>query len=280
MYKNYVSPEEKDIARDDFDPRILQIGFEHNSPGWYNLEHSHKSCELIYLLKGRESLVYDGRRYEAAENDVLLIDADINHQEFASSDTVREAIVVTFDRFRFPDLPENHLIEKGVSPVVRLEADDPIADLFQVLLEESRNENYMGYSMVSAALKMILVRILRKVGKGEKGRTTSFMECEKVKDYIDENYGTKITLDDLADIAYISKGHLSHQFKIAVGEAPIRYLINKRIEVAKDLLINSDLSIADIAYKVGYDNQTYFSQFFDKEVGMSPTAYRKKQRLI
>ena len=57
MYKNYVSPEEKDIARDEFDPRVLQIGFEHNSPGWYNLEHSHKSCELIYLLKGRESLV-------------------------------------------------------------------------------------------------------------------------------------------------------------------------------------------------------------------------------
>ena len=281
-YRDYTSKENEKAVLNDFNPRILQVGFEHNSPGWYNLQHSHKCCELILLLEGKESIVINGEsRYEVEANDLVILNADVAHQEFSYSNLIREAIVCTFDNFKLSDFPENHLINKNSNPIFRdLDNNSKMVDLFYKLLDESKSDNYYSYSMVSAYLKQILIEILRKKGSNKNLSKSNVMECEVAKNYIDEHYGEKINLDDLANMVYVSKGHFSHLFKTQIGEAPIRYLINKRLEVAKDLLVNTDDSINNIALKVGYDNQAYFSQFFIKETGMSPNKYRKLKRLL
>ncbi len=280
-YRDFTAAESSQNVNSDFDLRVLQVGFEHNAPGWYNLEHSHKSCELILLLQGMESVVFDGKRYEAKPHDLLIFDTGVVHQEFSSANLIREAIVITFDNFKLANLPENCILNRNDHPIFHIDEDNmDILEDFYAILEESRTNNPYSYSMCATLLKKIIIRILRDMQKPVKVSSTNVLVCEKVKNYIDEHYSEKINLDGLARMFYISKGHLSHLFKQQIGEAPVEYLINKRIEIAKDILTNTDEPISAVGEMVGYDSQAYFSQFFSKEVGMSPVKYRKIKKLM
>jgi AraC-like DNA-binding protein len=80
----------------------------------------------------------------------------------------------------------------------------------------------------------------------------------------------------MADFCNLSEGYFSHHFKESVGIAPIKYLTNLRMEKAKFLLSESDLSVSAIAWSLGYGDLLYFSRIFKKIVGESPTIYRKR----
>jgi AraC-like DNA-binding protein len=99
-----------------------------------------------------------------------------------------------------------------------------------------------------------------------------------IKDYIDKNYHQVINLDVLSEASFISKSCISHQFKKDLGMSPIDYLIRKRIEIARSALLNTSDTVTEVAKQVGYDNPLYFSALFKKQVGMSPTKYRKTCR--
>lgn len=99
--------------------------------------------------------------------------------------------------------------------------------------------------------------------------------CALAKRYIDINYSKNITLDSLAEITHINKFYLAHSFTECIGQSPINYLADRRIEACKELLTTSDLSVTQIASSAGFSSQSYFSQIFNKKVGMSPRQYRK-----
>jgi AraC-like DNA-binding protein len=81
----------------------------------------------------------------------------------------------------------------------------------------------------------------------------------------------------LAKLVHINAYHLAHTFKEDTGMAPIQYLVHCRIEESKKLLTYSDLSISEIAMKVGYPNANYFNLLFKKMAGVPPGVYRKKR---
>jgi two-component system, response regulator YesN len=74
----------------------------------------------------------------------------------------------------------------------------------------------------------------------------------------------------------MSACYFSVIFKKETGITYINYLTNIRVEKAKDLLLNSDLKVYEVAYEVGYDNPTYFSTLFKKLTGISPFDYKKQ----
>lgn len=96
----------------------------------------------------------------------------------------------------------------------------------------------------------------------------------KIKNYIDSHYSQNITLDFLSDLTYMNKFHLVHTFTKQIGISPINYVINKRIQEAKNLLSTTGYSIRDIASIVGFSSSSYFSQMFKKVTGVSPKNYR------
>lgn len=100
------------------------------------------------------------------------------------------------------------------------------------------------------------------------------LECMKIKNYIDSHYSQNITLDFLSNLTYMNKFHLVHTFTKQIGISPIIYVINKRIQEAKNLLSTTNYSIRDIASIVGFSSSSYFSQMFRKVTGISPKIYR------
>ena len=93
--------------------------------------------------------------------------------------------------------------------------------------------------------------------------------------YIEKNYKNKISLNTVADEVELSPVYLSHIFKKETGENFIDYLNGYRIKAAKELLKETNMSVKEISWEVGFQDATYFSKLFKKIVGIKPAEYRK-----
>ena len=97
-----------------------------------------------------------------------------------------------------------------------------------------------------------------------------------VKEYLDQNYHVKITLDELEERFYINKYYLTKVFKEQYGQSITNYILNVRITKAKQLLRFSEKSIEQIGYEVGLGAPHYFSQTFKSVEGVPPSKYREQ----
>jgi len=97
----------------------------------------------------------------------------------------------------------------------------------------------------------------------------------EIKRFISENYMSNINLDDVAKLVCLSPTYVSEIFKRKTGENFSEYLIDYRIEIAKDMLKDIRYKVVDISQMVGYADSKYFSRLFKKKVGVNPRDYRK-----
>ena len=93
-----------------------------------------------------------------------------------------------------------------------------------------------------------------------------------------ENFDKRITIPQLARQAGINEAKLKEGFKELYGQSIHTFLLELRLEKAKNLLLTTQLSITDITYEIGYSHVTHFTTLFKKELGLTPTEWRKKYK--
>lgn len=98
---------------------------------------------------------------------------------------------------------------------------------------------------------------------------------KRVQEYIDDNLGRPITLDELAAVAARSKFHFARTFREAFGMSPVRYLASRRVDEAKKLLRGSTMSLAEIAVACGFASQSHMTTVFRKVLSTTPGLYRR-----
>ena len=138
-------------------------------------------------------------------------------------------------------------------------------------------------SNVNMAMKTILLRssasfcflVSRKQQESEKTTTSIPEEIEAAVAYFNENYNTKVSVDDYAESLHISTNWFIRNFKQYMKISPAQYILSLRMVNAQSLLESTEYNIGEIAEIVGYDNPLYFSRVFKKEYGVSPAQYRK-----
>ena len=101
-------------------------------------------------------------------------------------------------------------------------------------------------------------------------------DLKKVLNYIDRNIKRGVTLDMAATYVGMSASYFSKFFKKYMGVNFITYVTDRKIEAAKDMLINTDRPVVNIAYDLSYSETNYFSKTFKKKVGVTPTEYRER----
>jgi AraC-like DNA-binding protein len=139
------------------------------------------------------------------------------------------------------------------------------------------------YYMMQSYLMQYMLSVLRDEQlPGEPGGHVAFESInknrivEEIILYFEEHYSEKISLELISENMYVSPFYISKIFKMVTGDTPIRYLINIRLDKAKELLETSpDLNVREIADKVGYDDAYHFSKLFKKRFGVSPTTVKK-----
>lgn len=99
--------------------------------------------------------------------------------------------------------------------------------------------------------------------------------AKQIREYIEMNYAKELTLTGLAQKYNIEKTYLSRLFKQETGKNLMPYIAEKRIDHAKELIKQGDISLTEVSYLVGYDDYSYFNKVFRKIMGISPSEYRQ-----
>ncbi|MEU8530715.1 MULTISPECIES: AraC family transcriptional regulator [Streptomyces] len=102
----------------------------------------------------------------------------------------------------------------------------------------------------------------------------------RARDAMDRAYAQPLDVPALARIAHVSPAHFSRTFRATFGETPHRYLQRRRVERAMFLLRETDRSVTDICYEVGFGSTGTFSRTFHDIVGSSPREYRKRATAV
>jgi AraC family transcriptional regulator len=153
------------------------------------------------------------------------------------------------------------------------------------LMERLRDEMMRRQAsplFVQALAQAIAVHLARNYGvTDEESRSGSpslpGYKLRQITDWMAEHVAEDLTLARLAAQAGLSKFHFQRLFKSAVGVSPSHYHVNLRMNLARQLLRETKMSIVDVALEVGYADPSYFAQLFRKETGLSPSDYRRQR---
>jgi AraC family transcriptional regulator len=174
--------------------------------------------------------------------------------------------------------------ENGLSTPVKIEhrvifPDPTILHIAQLLKSEVNSGGLAGKLYTESLRNLLAVHLLRNyTGAVEKptldDSPLDALKLNQVKDFIEERLAEDLSIADMAAVVHMSQFHFARAFKTATGQSPHRYLTQRRMEQAKVLLSVTRLSVAEVAYRVGFYNTSHFTAQFRKATGTTPKAYR------
>ena len=142
---------------------------------------------------------------------------------------------------------------------------------------ESRGNSPAAEANMLGHLYLFLGRLINMHGQNSNDlRPLDYLS--KALKFIQCNYSDNIGVSDIADYVGISRSQLYRVFITHLGIAPSEYLQKHRINEACSLLVDRTLSVSEVAYSVGFIDPLYFSKFFKKHKGMTPTDYKYNQK--
>jgi len=278
VYYNHGGFENKNISGGQT-MRILYVSRAENENAIVPTSfHAHENnLELQYICGGRASIRIGNHVYKVRKGDVVIYNAGILHDECPDPELGVSFYNCGVKNIKVGDLPENHLLPDDVSPVLHAgDMADCIQNLFRELVEQISRKKISGAAVCTNLLNALLIILTEQIPHEKILRAGKFDEpFLKCKDFIDENFTEKISIEQLSEIAGMSVSGFAHHFKKSLGIAPLQYLTRLKIGLAQKLLITTDKSIADIATEAGYDTISYFNKQFKRFVGTSPQNYRK-----
>lgn len=148
-----------------------------------------------------------------------------------------------------------------------------VNSIVSLLLEELKHPSIGKDIIVQSYFMILIVYFSRQYGKNQSYKTNT-EELYKIITYMNENYDKSITIKDLLDISYLSERQLQQLFAEHYNYSPMKYLNYLHIKHACYLLAISEMTITEIAYKVGFNDSNYFSRKFSQIQNMSPREYR------
>jgi AraC family transcriptional regulator len=157
--------------------------------------------------------------------------------------------------------------------------DPHLESIAMLILTELKQENLGSSLYIDSLANVLAVQLLRQYS-ASKPQLAVYegglpqRQLQQIFEYIHAHLERDIKLTDLAGSIGMSQFHFSHLFKQSIGTSPYQYLLQQRIERAKQLLKQTDRSIVDIALECGFNSHSHLSKQFRQFTGMTPKSYR------
>jgi YesN/AraC family two-component response regulator len=256
---------------------IQEVGYFKTKSPYFTERQNLDSFLIVYTISGKGLLRYEGKEYILSSGQCFYINCMKHHYYEALSNNTWEFLWVHFNGsnalgyykefvkngFKLLTIQDKFLFESTLRRIIAINVKKDISTeiissnliinlLSELLIQTSTNEAQTIFipDYVKSAMK-----------------------------YIDQNFHTTITLDDLEKNIGISKFYLSKEFKKYTGSTIGEYIISNRLSCAKELLKYSDLSIHEITYQSGMNNVSHFINLFKTREGTTPLAFRKAWRI-
>jgi AraC family transcriptional regulator len=229
------------------------------------------AAEVTYRTAGGES-----RRRSVSDRHVSVIPAGQPHQVEWRRDADLTVLLLS------PSFVEEIALDSGMKRVELVEeyaAFDPVIwHLGREMRTELRHHRKLEIAHLES-LAMVVARHVLKTYASMPWSAQTYGGLPRYKlrralEYIRENIDNDISFRDIAAYLDMSAYHFARMFKHSTGEPPHKYIVRCRVNRAKELLADTRLPIADVAFEVGYKSQSHFTTCFGKMVGLTPAAFR------
>jgi len=231
----------------------------------YCIERQHLNMYLlVYVVEGGLRCQFGGNTLTVGPGELILMDCRQHHICQSIADNTH------FRWFYFNGASSSYyydLIDQRHN-LVTTASETTLHNLDSIL-------NMMKEDMVDEHQASVLIHtMLWEIATDSSGKDFRTTRARQVLSYIHSNYQDDIMVEQLANIAGLSPYHFIRWFKHLTSTTPHEYLINYRLKKAKELLINTDDSIEQIACQCGFNSASHFCRCFKKEVGVTPREFR------
>lgn len=232
--------------------------------------HLHKQLELIYVLHGNVQVTINDVTLDLLPGDISIAFPNTIHS--ISTADRSDILLIIFDSYLVEDYSSRLMNYKPTFPFMRSENQhQDISYCIQNLMKI--NMLSINYTLLKSYLTIILCHLLDKLELAEM-RHDDIDLVQQVLEYIDNHYTETITLDSMATNLNASKFYLSRIFSNKLKTTFNQYLNNRRVQLARHLLISTELSITEISYQAGFDSTRTFYRVFKDQSGVTPKEYR------
>ena len=235
-----------------------------------------RDYQILYVANGKTHFWFDGKeKIVSAGHMVLYKPEEIQKYVYYLEDNPE----VFWIHFTGSDV-KNILAYHGISLDEHVFYCGVLPDykaLFRKIIQELQLCRYGYEDYIASLFNDILLLVDRQQHEQKKATGNVQEQIERATAYFNENYNTKISIDDYAESLHISTNWFIHNFKQYAGMSPAQYILSLRMVNAQSLLERTTYNIKEISEIVGYENPLYFSRVVKKEIGKSPVQYRKER---
>lgn len=262
--------------------------FDENEDSKFS-KHSHHSYEVHFIIKGHGSLIVENNIFSLSSNTICLIGPGLIHTQKEDPDNPIKRYSMKFnyetlwDSDIFSSVNESKGLIKVLSNIKYNFAQDINSNIIETVEKihyELRNRKFGAYSKIQSYFMLMIIDLLRltlkdEIYEYEFAENKDYMRDVIIENYFGKYYKSNCGAENLAAYLKVSRRHMNRLLKKYYNVSFKQKLLETRLEVAKDLLENTDQSIDQICKNIGYIQSSNFCLMFKKKTGMTPGDYRK-----
>ncbi len=235
--------------------------------------HYHNFYEIYYMVDGKGTYFINDKIYDIVPGDVIIVPPNTIHStDYGNKEY--ERMLLEFSESMLP-----RYVRQRMSEIPNLYRHPGIArDIYLILKDierEYKNPDDFSQDEIGYLINHLMFTLLRNLSLVKIVHSRDAVISEVVA-FIKENYQTNITLQQLAEMHFISPEHLSRTFKKETNFGFNEFIALVRLQQAEHMLKDrGGRSISEIAYSCGFNDSNYFSDKFRRTYGMSPLQYSK-----
>ena len=248
--------------------------------------HNHEYWQFVFVKEGFPEFLIDDQLYLTKVNELIVVPpyhyhgilkfADVSISHFGlymTNEFLRQAGArqVDFERYLM-EMTENG---KFCFTMKEEELDECRKLINELLVNDDRQSNWRRFSDVSRIFPILRMSIdTMQSAERELPKLSLSPTANRVISYIDANFTSKFSLNDLSRMFGLSVSTLSHEFKNYTGRSIYEYVLQKRILLAKQKIFEN-IPLSEVSYQCGFSDYSNFLRQFNLIAGMSPSKYRK-----
>ena len=271
---------------------LLNVGLAHHNADWNWQQVCSPFTRIYYVKEGGARIHFEDKCYELTPGNLYIIPAYTLHSYECEGEFEHYYLHVyegfknetnVLEMYQFPtevraQESDRSLMEQMVAahPEARLPESDPQtydnASMFTGYVKRYNTLPLWEKMRLRGAILLLFSRFLEKATPRV---WTTDERLTKVLAHVHSHLHEEISVETLAEMACVTKPYLIRVFKHEFGIPPLQYINKKKIERAQLLLITEDWTVKEVAWKLGFDDHSYFIRLFKKLIGTTPMDYRR-----
>lgn len=239
---------------------------------------------LLFVLEGSYRVRYGSQEFIVRKNEMVLLQKSIV-VEYEKSGEAGSEYVLDYMMFflkeelltefiKMADLESNY--PSALVPVSINTVNDRLMNYIHSLKQYFKESGTIRDGLI----KIKLLELLFDIADADEQFLYQFLQLKHTKkksitEVVEQNLTNPVSLNDLAYLSGRSLSAFKRDFQAIYNTSPLRWIRNRRLDIAKELLIHSSLSVTDVCFSTGFENVAHFSKVFKERFGVSPSSWKQ-----